>query len=453
MKMNFTIYIVACLLLASCNKFLEKKPNQKLVVPTTLRDLQALLEDPLNINYAMPVSGELSAGDLYVPDNVLAELDESVRNLYLWNKANLFATTNEEWALLYKVIYRCNIVLEEIEKITPVTGEQEQWKAVKGNALFLRASSYTQLAWLWSLAYDAQTAASDPGVALRLSANFNEVSRRTNIENSYRQIISDLEQASQLLPVISAHVITPCRPAAYGQLARVLLSMQEYDKALAYADSSLALRSELMNYNNSSFINGASAFPFTRYNPEMLYLSGSRLTTAFDKGIADTTLYDSYEANDLRKTLFFNGRKTVLSYFRGNYEGKNSSGVLFFGPAVDEMYLIRAECRVRKGIIDQGLSDLNTLLRSRYKTGTYNDYTGLTATEAIHLVLHERRKELIFRGLRWSDIKRLNKEGANIALTRKMNQEVYRLEPNSPRYALEIPQHVIDLSGMQQNPR
>ncbi|SEM08104.1 hypothetical protein SAMN05216436_101351 [bacterium A37T11] len=56
------------------------------------------------------------------------------------------------------------------------------------------------------------------------------------------------------------------------------------------------------------------------------------------------------------------------------------------------------------------------------------------------------------RGLRWMDIKRLNKEGANITLTRNLNGQIYTLPPNDPRFALPIPEDVIDLSGMQQNP-
>ena len=69
------------------------------------------------------------------------------------------------------------------------------------------------------------------------------------------------------------------------------------------------------------------------------------------------------------------------------------------------------------------------------------------------LILLERRKELLMRGLRWMDLKRLNMEGAAITLTRTVNGQVYTLPPNDLRYALPIPEDVIAISGMQQNPR
>jgi hypothetical protein len=450
---NWLYALLITFVLSSCTKFLEEKPNQKLVVPHILRDLQALLEDPQVNNYTFSISAELSAGDYYLPNNVLMEMDEQVRNMYLWNKDNLFATTNNEWGTLYKVIYRCNVVLAQLEKMTPNRTEAQQWNAVKGSAHFLRASYYTQIAWLWSLAYDPQTASDDLGLVLRLSDNFNEPSRRVDVASSYAQIISDLKLATRLLPVESGHTLTPSRPAAYGQLSRVYLSMRDYKNASLYADSSLQLRNSLMDYNNDPNIAPNATYPFTRFNPEVLHMVGARRTSSFAKGITDSTLYDSYEQHDLRKTLFFAGRKTALNNFKGNYEGKNTTGVIFSGPATDEMYLNRAECLIRMGDVPSGLNDLNTLLIKRYKKGTFSPYANLEAEQALKLVLSERRKELLFRGLRWMDIKRLNKEGAGIVLSRLMDGTTYRIDPNSLRYALPIPENVIQLTGIQQNPR
>jgi hypothetical protein len=50
----------------------------------------------------------------------------------------------------------------------------------------------------------------------------------------------------------------------------------------------------------------------------------------------------------------------------------------------------------------------------------YIPITAGSSDEASQLILQERRKELLFRGLRWIDIKRLNKEGAGIVLKRKV---------------------------------
>jgi hypothetical protein len=92
-------------------------------------------------------------------------------------------------------------------------------------------------------------------------------------------------------------------------------------------------------------------------------------------------------------------------------------------------------------------------LSKRWKNGFFQAVTASSAADALTKILTERRKELVFRGLRWADIKRLNLEGANISLTRKLNGQTYTLSPNHPRFALPIPDDVIQISGMPQNPR
>ncbi len=57
------------------------------------------------------------------------------------------------------------------------------------------------------------------------------------------------------------------------------------------------------------------------------------------------------------------------------------------------------------------------------------------------------------RGLRWADLKRLNRDGANITLTRTVNGQVFTLPPNDLRYAIAIPENVIEIGSIQQNPR
>lgn len=85
-------------------------------------------------------------------------------------------------------------------------------------------------------------------------------------------------------------------------------------------------------------------------------------------------------------------------------------------------------------------------------SGTFIPFSANSRKEAIELILNERRKELIFRNLRWMDLKRLNKEGANITVTRILDNVKHTLIPNDNRYALPLPPDVINLSGMQQNP-
>ena len=106
----------------------------------------------------------------------------------------------------------------------------------------------------------------------------------------------------------------------------------------------------------------------------------------------------------------------------------------------------------RAGNMNSAMADLNTLLQNRWKAGTFIPLLALNASDALNQILMERRKELLFR-IRWIDLKRLNKGGANITLTRILNGQTYTLAPNSPLYVFPIPPDEIQLSGIQQNIR
>ncbi|ANI89292.1 hypothetical protein A9P82_08310 [Arachidicoccus ginsenosidimutans] len=231
--------------------------------------------------------------------------------------------------------------------------------------------------------------------------------------------------------------------------------MRDYKDALVYADSCLQLNNQLIDYNSNDDFNGSisASYPFKQFNKETIFytemnLEFSSLVLTISKPKIDTSLYNAYDTTDLRKQAYFSPGSNGYPAFKGSYAG---SYYLFTGIATDEMYLTRAECLIRVGNIQQGLDDLNTLLAKRYKTGTYTAAFGISKDSALTLVLNERRKELVQRGLRWMDIKRLNKENAAIIIKRVINGKQYTLQPNTAFYALPIPDDIIKLNNMEQN--
>jgi hypothetical protein len=189
-------------------------------------------------------------------------------------------------------------------------------------------------------------------------------------------------------------------------------------------------------------------------NPEILFLSWGS-STVFDpsrRGIVDSTLYRSYDVNDLRRTVFY-GVSGATPFWKGSYYNNGATYTIFNGIATDELYLNRAEARARAGNTADAMADLNALLVKRWKTGTFIDLTAISSPEALEKILVERRKELAFRGLRWTDLRRLNLEGANITLTRVINNTTYTLPPNDLRWVLLIPEIEVNRSGIPQNPR
>lgn len=451
-----TIKIISILLVlssvfAGCKKYLDEKSDQKLVIPSTIQDLQILLEDHRLINQTDPNSGEISADNYYLTDADWASLQETERRMYTWEKDFLFEPSSNAWSDSYHNIYRTNTVLEYIDKIKRTANDQDEFDDLLGQAYFLRGKYFLQVAWVWAPAYDLVTANSDLGIPLRLDPDFNKKSVRSTVQQTYDQVISDLKSAMPLLPDAPVHVMRPSKAAAYGYLARAYLSMRKYDSCFKYADLCLQLKNDLMDYNSAGpGINPDEYYPFIPFTPEVIYESILQYPSSLYYGSIDSVLFNSYDDSDLRKTLFFNPGGIGPEGFKGDYDG--GSGI-FDGLATDEVYLMRAEANARIGNKDAAMDDLNTLMRKRWKAGLFTDFTAVDAEEAKDKVLIERRKELLWRGLRWMDIKRLNKEGANIILKRVINGQTYTLPPNDVRYALPIPEEVINLTGMQQNPR
>ena len=114
------------------------------------------------------------------------------------------------------------------------------------------------------------------------------------------------------------------------------------------------------------------------------------------------------------------------------------------GINVGEMWITEAEALCREGDIDGALFALNTLRKKRYVAASYTDITERDPETLLSLILEERRRELMFKGMRWFDLKRLNKEPRFAkTVTHELLGETYTLEPNSPHYVLPFPSKVI----------
>jgi hypothetical protein len=193
-------------------------------------------------------------------------------------------------------------------------------------------------------------------------------------------------------------------------------------------------------------------------HPEMIFYSISLNQPGLisnTRAKIDSMLYNSYHADDLRKKIFFRQNADGISYaFIGSYVNTSLEYICFTGLATDEVYLTRAECSARMGNKDSAMADLNRLMSKRWKnTVSFPTFTANDATDALHQVLAERRKELVYRQLRWTDIRRFNEEDSSITLKRIIHGTTYSLPPNDPRGMILIPWEVITESGIQQNPR
>jgi starch-binding outer membrane protein, SusD/RagB family len=448
---KMVIVFVSCIISCSCSKFLDKKPNQQLTTPSTLDDLAQLLNDYDRMNGYYPSSGEISADNYYLLDDGWAATGlELHRNLYLWQK---YDDVGSDWTSSYRAIETANVILDNLENLAVKTAtDKERSEQVKAMALFVRAYYHYALSQLYMPVYNASTASADLGIPLKLSSDLNEKMTRASAQRTYDCIIADIKSALRQLPVKPDIKYLPSLPSAFGLLSRVYLSMQKYKEAGLYADSCLQIYNTLIDYNT---IDTSSDAPFTQFNAEDIYDTQAAYPSALYQGNAkvDSVLYKSYSDNDIRKAAFFSTNGDGTYYFKGNYTGKANDPTMFTGIATDEMFLTRAECLARQGDSSNALKDLNFLLSDRIKGGTFIPYSLPVEGGLLKLILHERRKELPFRELRWTDLRRLNKEQEfKDTLYRYINGKEYILLPESMRYTLQIDKRSIQISGIEQNP-
>jgi hypothetical protein len=454
------VYISCCLYLIfllgiGCKKqndFLNEKPSASLSTITSLSDCQLLLQNTSIFNDADAALGELATDDYYLSPSAFEDVTITEQNSYLW--ANVIypaGTSNIDFLAGYRQIYYANVVLDALPTIGS-SGNQDLYNSVKGTALFFRSMALYNMVQTFALPYDSMNAAQTLGVPIPLTSNINQSVTRATEQACYQQIIGDLTTAIGILPSSVSSITLPSQTAGYALLARIYLAMGSYLNAYNYANLTLNQNNKLVDYNTlpsgavpmitSGFIS-EDIFHSTLYN----YI----ITSAFaSPGVVDSNLYALYSPNDLRQSLFFLNYSGNL-YWNGTYDYQGNA---YSGLATDEMYLIRAEALVRNGNVPAGVGDLNTLLINRYLKNTYVRINTNNQDTALAFILQERRKELVFRGLRWTDLRRLNQDKTfAVTLNRVLNGASYNLLPNDSRYAYPFDDQEIQLTNIQQNER
>ena len=431
MKKYNLIFLV--LGLWACDGFLDEKPNKTIDSPTSFESLQAILDNSGTMNLH-PALSLIVGGEYFSDDAGVMALPPWQQNLYLW-KSQPFQIDDQvfDWRSMYNQIQHANVVLEEVEKLP---SSDPRWNTIRGSALFFRAYAYFNI---YSLFLDGPNLESQDldtkipirnGTAITLSAEFAGKEEIINL------IRSDLNEAELLLPSQAQYPFKPTKTAAQALKARVFLAWENYEEALQEAEKVLDSYSELIDYNS---LDPRVTYPFPLFNKEVIWqsrLGGYSFMYSQTAFQVEPELYRLYDSLDLRKELFFVTRTNGFINFRGSYDG---SITLFSGVTTAEIYLTLAETLVRTGDWLTGVDYLNQFLSNRYPSGI-SPLEFSAPEEALTRIIEERQKELAFRGIRWLDLRRLNKDpDFQVTLKRNFEGQEYKLEPESASYVLPIP--------------
>ncbi|MDT3403593.1 RagB/SusD family nutrient uptake outer membrane protein [Mucilaginibacter terrae] len=466
MKTKYNLLFLMAIVLGSCQKYVDIKTQGQLV-PGEISNYRYLLNNTAVYEFG-PQLGDIASDDVQLMDGStqqLALVPDSYRywrTSYTW-QADPFPLgsfqTDNNWNGMYNTITYSNIIIGEVPASTG--GSEAEKAALIAEAKVHRADAYLMLMNTYSKPYNAATASSDLGVPLVLVQTTVQPLNRPSSQTVYDQIIADLKQAIPALPVAQLFNTLPSKASAYAELARCYLYMNNYAAANTYADSALALRSTLNDLSTITTIS-TTTYPIRRSDPEVLLskvaVGGISAFTPIGLRLSDELLA-LLGTRDQRYTLFTTDPTIVSTAYvpaggRFFYKDRAINEPRNIGPSVPEMMLIKAEYFARNNDVGNALLWVNNLRRKRFKTADYVALTAANASDALKVVIEERRREFFCRMLRWWDMRRLNGEGQfQRTYTRTFGGTTYSLAPGSNRYVFSIPVYQIQLNPeIQQNP-
>lgn len=480
------LLLLVSISLVSCNDFLDPLPKGEVVAKTT-GDFRKILD-----NAHSRYSYNFSQTSLYVDvvsDNVQVDSttwnnwDERrlhVKNLYafkdeVWSREG--ATEDVTWKNAYYISSLVSNILDQINVADDNKSLQQQLIA---EAKVHRAYAYLTLVNIYAKHYNEQTASNDLGVPIITNPVDLPSLKRSSVQEVYDFILTDLKEAVQDLPddVQGQYIHRPSKASAYAILARTYLYMKQYEKALEFADKSLAIKDFLYDYNNiysdDAFAENVKGISRTTDKEMLLYKTTNKGAHLNSYMIMDKTtfneVYGGFEKvssgvnnYDLRRTLWFEGfnsngtirRDSVVYTFSDastRYSVDNDSKIDYIPISTPEMYITRAECNARRGNLQAAIDDINTIRSHRYKTDTYNNITladlNGNKENVIDEVLLERRRELYGKELRLFDVKRLS-----LPVTHTLGTAKISIPANDPKLVWPIFYGNLEDSNMQQNPR
>ncbi|MET3503104.1 hypothetical protein ABIC45_004741 [Mucilaginibacter rubeus] len=459
-KTKYTIIALSSLLTlysTGCQKQLDIKPKdtveQNQAIKTS-KDVQGVLIGAYTAAALRGLYGGrvMSTNDFLADDGDFSYFGTFSEYTELSNKTitinNFFV--EGVWDAGFNTINVCNNVLANLNLVDAANKDR-----VEGEAKFLRGLTYFDLARCFGKAWNDGTPTSNLAVPIVLTPTtsipgIQRVSRST-VAQVYAQAISDLKVAEAKLtndPLPEARTPYADSFAASAILARIYLTQENFADAEAEATKIISsgafslvsdFGSEFQHPTQPTrvFNSTEDIFAIQISNQSGFNALNEVFASADFGGRGETVINDQhfarYEAGDKRKAEFYNdGSDNFTSKFNNLF-----GNVIVVRLA--EIYLIRAEARIRKSAPDltAAAEDIN-IVRNRAKLP---NTTANTADALFTVLKHERRVELAFEGFRLWDLKRYKET----TVTTDENGNVAESFPwNSPKLIFPIPKRERD---------
>ncbi len=494
------VYIlVGIIALPSCNDFLDELPDNRVEL-SNKSDIEGLLANALPDGsfYSFTHSLSDNAGDAGITAFSNQVNEESF-------KFQDYASQGQDtplfyWISCYESIANTNLAIEYIENLS--TEEQKDYESLYGEALVARAYNHFMLVNIYCKHYEKETCKEDLGIPYVTKPEKEVLGKYTRgtVHSVYENILSDLTKGLPLLKDdFQKHPMFHfTNVSAHAFASRVYLYLGNWDKVISHSNHVLGgnVSSQIRSWNDDYMKKTSSEL-------EIFYSSSNEKSNLLIRcAMSNYGLYYKYQryglTENIKSSIFdvklisngaytykFRGYDNPDRYYMDKFKHLKKrisiNADLGYGYmnhplfTVEEVLFNYLEASVMKDRFTQTLSGLNDFFSKRVNNIIFpydperNIVTeeniktlflskgdnivpsyDVTARQKIFIkaILHARRAEFMFEGLRWFDIKRFNLPVIHI----DANRNTFILESKDLRKAIQIPTSTISL-GLTPNPR
>jgi len=225
---SFALILVS----ASCEKFLDVKPEGSLTTEEAIQNTDSL-QKFLNGAYSSVAdfaNGNFQTFNELLSDNLSrpnANLD--YREIYTFNTLFFNGTIGGTYGNMYRAAMRANFVMENFDLASDLT-ESDRIR-MEAESRFIRALAHFEIVRLFAQPWGYTSDNSHPGIIIRRTVDF-EISPRNTVREVYEDlIIPDLIYARDNLPQVNGNYATS--DAARALLARVYFQQDRRADAAA----------------------------------------------------------------------------------------------------------------------------------------------------------------------------------------------------------------------------
>lgn len=408
--MKLTKYIIGASLvisLGSCSDYLDVQPLEsisdtktifdKTSSETAIRGVYSALADGNYYGTTFQSIGYLSG------DNIQWTGSQSQVQEFINKKVNAEnSTISGAWTAIYRTVNRANNVISKVPLVSDPLLTDALKNQIIGEAYFIRALSYFDLARTWGGVPLITKPTSSP-------LENSGIARSTQAE-IYAQVLKDLDIAEPLLPLTTDR-FRATRKTVWALKSRLYLYQKDWAKAEDYATRLISDSNyKLLKPFSSFFANEARG---TQESVFELFYSSTETNTHRGQWQPQTNGGTrQWAPNDALVALLNDpkiggGRSTLIAKDNQNRWYGN---LYYRTPATDpsyifriaELYLIRSEARANLNKLTDALTDLNAI-----KDRAAIALSLASSKESILLEIeNERRLEFALEPHRWFDVVR-----------------------------------------------